>query len=365
MPIAESTAGLIAAGAGLLGQGANAYAQGKTNRATRRYNQDMFHMQNMWDNIEWQAQNKYNEDWWMRQQQYFEGLWNKQNKYNEELWHRQNAYNEEVWNKQNEYNEERWKMENEYNSPAAQMARFKAAGLNPHLIYGQSNMGGTIASGQFATDTQATDEIGRLSKDSSNMSNSGPMPWNPRAPQFDVQEGVMSYFRSRQMQAQTNNLEAQNALIAQQTAKVAQETARNKFDLELSQELRNTSLEAAKEALEQTKRKNNYISEEIRIMQNRDQREAALNSSSIREAAARIAQINQQKLTEEQKTEAAKLDNELKRNGVQPHDWVWWRALQEYWDWTKNQFKKNWKKHENNRTGQEPPNSNIQLGWPE
>lgn len=32
-----------------------------------------------------------------------------------------------------------WNMTNEYNSPAAQMARFRAAGLNPNLIYSQSN----------------------------------------------------------------------------------------------------------------------------------------------------------------------------------------------------------------------------------
>lgn len=32
-----------------------------------------------------------------------------------------------------------WKMTNEYNSPASQMQRYLAAGLNPNLIYGQSN----------------------------------------------------------------------------------------------------------------------------------------------------------------------------------------------------------------------------------
>lgn len=32
-----------------------------------------------------------------------------------------------------------WNMTNDYNSPASQMARYKAAGLNPNLIYGQSN----------------------------------------------------------------------------------------------------------------------------------------------------------------------------------------------------------------------------------
>lgn len=36
---------------------------------------------------------------------------------------------------------EMWHMQNAYNSPQAQMGRFKDAGLNPHLIYGQGNSG--------------------------------------------------------------------------------------------------------------------------------------------------------------------------------------------------------------------------------
>ena len=47
-----------------------------------------------------------------------------------------------------------WNKENEYNSPAAQMERYKAAGLNPNLIYGQQNTGGTIQSGQVSTNPQ-------------------------------------------------------------------------------------------------------------------------------------------------------------------------------------------------------------------
>lgn len=36
---------------------------------------------------------------------------------------------------------EMWRLQNDYNSPQAQMARFQAAGLNPHLIYQQGNSG--------------------------------------------------------------------------------------------------------------------------------------------------------------------------------------------------------------------------------
>lgn len=47
--------------------------------------------------------------------------------------------NQALAHQQNQYNIEQWNRENQYNSPKAQMARFAAAGLNPDLIYNQSN----------------------------------------------------------------------------------------------------------------------------------------------------------------------------------------------------------------------------------
>lgn len=45
-------------------------------------------------------------------------------------------------NKKNrQWQEDMWNKTNEYNTPQQQMQRFKAAGLNPHLIYGQGNSG--------------------------------------------------------------------------------------------------------------------------------------------------------------------------------------------------------------------------------
>lgn len=44
-----------------------------------------------------------------------------------------------------------WNMQNQYNSPKAQMARFKEAGLSPHLIYGQTNTAPTVRSSQSDT----------------------------------------------------------------------------------------------------------------------------------------------------------------------------------------------------------------------
>lgn len=48
--------------------------------------------------------------------------------------------------KANRMNIENWNLQNAYNTPAAQMQRYLDAGLNPNLIYSQSNEAGSIAS---------------------------------------------------------------------------------------------------------------------------------------------------------------------------------------------------------------------------
>lgn len=41
---------------------------------------------------------------------------------------------------QNQYNIDQWNRQNAYNDPSAQMERYRKAGLNPNLIYGQQNL---------------------------------------------------------------------------------------------------------------------------------------------------------------------------------------------------------------------------------
>lgn len=63
-------------------------------------------------------------------------------------------YNLMLARTQNQWNIEQWQRENDYNSPSAQMARYRAAGLNPDLIYGQQNLSAsspTLTSGAPST----------------------------------------------------------------------------------------------------------------------------------------------------------------------------------------------------------------------
>lgn len=91
---------------------------------------------------------------------------------------------------------EMWHLQNQYNAPSAQMQRFKEAGLNPNLIYGQGNPGNASTLPQY--------QAPRMS----------PVNYMPN----DV-PNVLSMFQDYQMkQAQTDNLRAQNDLIKSNAA---------------------------------------------------------------------------------------------------------------------------------------------------
>ena len=52
-----------------------------------------------------------------------------------------NRANEKAQKDQQEFDLKMWNLQNEYNTPANQVARLRAAGLNPNLFYGQGNVG--------------------------------------------------------------------------------------------------------------------------------------------------------------------------------------------------------------------------------
>ena len=70
---------------------------------------------------------------------------------------RELAINKQLMDYANAQNIANWQSENEYNSPKAQMLRYQAAGLNPNLIYGQSNMAGDIGAYQSAQYAESPD----------------------------------------------------------------------------------------------------------------------------------------------------------------------------------------------------------------
>lgn len=99
---------------------------------------------------------------------------------------RTQAWNEKMYDLQRGHALQDWNMQNAYNTPAAQMGRYRDAGLNPNLIYGQSNEAGVVRS----TDAKS---------------------WNPQAPDMSGFGTVMDkYFNTQMKEAQINNARAIN-----------------------------------------------------------------------------------------------------------------------------------------------------------
>lgn len=169
-----------------------------------------------------------------------------------------------------------WNLQNEYNTPLNQMARLKAAGLNPNLVYGQSAGG---AAGQ-AGSLSAPSAMGAQFRPSSIGSAIG------RAGEL-----MGTYLDFEIKREQANNLRAQNqesleraALAAAQRANVEQGTKRSVFDLELDQELRSVSVDARRENLRQ-------IKAQIASTMTQTEAVAAQTAVNLRESLERVLQM--------------------------------------------------------------------------
>jgi len=162
-----------------------------------------------------------------------------------------------------------WGMQNEYNSPAKQMERFQAAGLNPHLIYGQGNSGN--ASSISVPDAQMPQFKAPVNTGFS-----------------DAIAGLLSQADLRIKNAQAKNLETQTDVIVQDAALRAYQAERAGFDLAFEKEMLPFSADARREAVRATR-----INTDVLLK--RDAREASLNASSIEEAFERMESMREQR----------------------------------------------------------------------
>lgn len=215
-------------------------------------------------------------------------------------------YNEAMYSKQRADSLADWTMQNEYNSPASQMARLREAGLNPNLVYGKG--ADNTAMAVRSTDTKS---------------------WNPSVPAIDANpsNALMTYYDVQMKQAQIDNLKVANTvqtqeaiLKAAQTAGILQSTKSGEFDLGLKSDLRQYTMDAAKENLRK-------LTSGTDIMLQQNERDAAMNSSNLMEAMERVLTLRANRVNTEaerekiyQSIELLKKENRIKRLDAQLAD---------------------------------------------
>ena len=138
---------------------------------------------------------------------------------------------------QNDYNLEMWKMQNEYNSAAAQMQRYRDAGLNPNLIYGN----GASSAGNAASAPEAA-KADFMAPNYGRQDNG----WNTAAQAFLQAEGLFSQIGLQKSQADFNEAKIMETIAA--TEQRAQQTELTKLQ-QLSQIIHNETDQGTKKAL--------------------------------------------------------------------------------------------------------------------
>lgn len=253
--------------------------------------------------------------------------WNK--------WNAENDYSEKVWNIQNQYNEKMWHQLNDYNSPQAQMERFRKAGLNPHLIYGQMGNASPVSTASFQN----------------NSIGSGGSYKSVAPTQWDIDLGGSQFsdalMRGEMNKVQSNNIAAQTALIQQQEAHTLQQTLSTAKDIiskgiqnkRSQKELENInqySSKAAEMSYQQQQSQLSLTQKEEQVLLDRNEREKALNAATLEQMAANISKLYGETLSADVQRQIHEMDLQLKREGVQPHDNAFMRRGQELLNWFYN-----------------------------
>lgn len=212
-------------------------------------------------------------------------------------------------NKKNRaWQEHMWNKTNEYNHPVSQMQRFKDAGLNPHLMYGQGDNGNTS------------------------------MPQAPKqeVPNYNFADAAMAYVSTKKQQTEIDNMQkAQEVMEADKILKSAQTqntlSASAKTDQEVLQagELFQTVKATADANLNSLNASIKKIGVEteavVKQMAATDasiklsQAQISKISQDVEESAQRIQVLKADQRFKDAETERVRIENKFRNLGINPN----------------------------------------------
>lgn len=213
--------------------------------------------------------------------------------------------------KNREWQEDMWNKNNAYNTPLMQMQRYKQAGLNPHLIYGQGNSG-----------------------------NSGGAPSLPpqRAEgQYNFADAIQSYVANRKQQTEIDNMkkanevmEADKTLKTAQTANTLSSSAKTHQETVQASELFDTVYAQAQANLNNTTLSTSKIQADIdnTLQSTRlSQSQQIQLKQNIEESRARIQNMKVENDLKGQEVELKRLELELAKKGIYKGDPAYMRII--------------------------------------
>jgi len=218
----------------------------------------------------------------------------------------QMAYNDRQYERQRKDALSDWQMQTDYNSPVSQMARYRDAGLNKNLIYGQ----GTPGQAEAVRPTQAQQP-----------------KFESFRPNLDgFASGVTTYMDTRLKEAQLDNLKAMNSAIHQDVLLKAAQTidvenkgrigmTLNEVDFSgdgrtLFEKLKEGQLEVLKSVSERNKASTQMLLDE-------NERRALVNVNTLQQGVERIATMRLGRQLTEQQIRSISMDAELKQKELE------------------------------------------------
>lgn len=165
----------------------------------------------------------------------------------------------------------------DYNSPAAQVARMKAGGLNPALMYGQ----GTVGQTEMPGGARAT---GPSSQPASQIDASG------------FQKAMEGFMTILYQQQQTDNLRAQAELAQKQALNIESVTDLNRFELWQKRTLSPNVIESSALGLETAKADLALKKQAFSLNLDANERAQLSNSVDVQKTLEEIYTIRQKRL---------------------------------------------------------------------